>query len=101
MEPSPQQVPPDAQRSEDGHYWWDTTANEWKPVAGAQGDADPREKARADAGLPPEKHAATDEQRAQYIGESTIGHESLAYSELEVPEISEHEAGEHEGEQTS
>lgn len=106
------QIPQGARRSDDGHYWWDEVAGEWKlveqgePAAGAAaGDAagvagsagatvpgDPRVEARVAAGIPAERHAATDEQRAQYIGESTIGHESLAYTVLDVPEIKDESA---------
>ncbi len=33
-------IPADAQRSEDGHYWWDAQSNEWKLIDdGAGGDA--------------------------------------------------------------
>ena len=108
MEPTPtqKQMPDNAEKSPDGLYWLDTDINDWRPVPGGAADTggqsnDPRVQARLAAGLPAEKNAASDEQRAQYAGESTIGHESLAYSELEVPEINEHEAGEHEEEQTS
>jgi hypothetical protein len=107
------QMPDGAQLSPDGNYWLDTTSNEWKPVptnaatatAGANTGADaaggdPRVQARVTAGIAPEVHAATDEQRAQYIGDSTIGHESLEYTTLEVPEIAdEHQGAEHEGQE--
>lgn len=35
------EIPADAQRSEDGHYWWDTNSNEWKPVESGDATADP------------------------------------------------------------
>jgi len=28
-------IPENAQRSEDGHWWWDETQQQWQPVAGA------------------------------------------------------------------
>jgi hypothetical protein len=100
------QMPDGAQLSPDGHYWLETGTNEWRPVPGGAADtaaapaaapADPRLQARLDAGIAPERHAATDEQRAAYIGESTVGHESLQYTVLEVPEIGqEHEGREHD-----
>jgi hypothetical protein len=31
--------PPGAQVSEDGHYWWDESAQQWQPVAGDQRQA--------------------------------------------------------------
>ena len=40
-------IPDDAQRSEDGQWWWDETQQQWQPVAGVAptGDAAPDDPA--------------------------------------------------------
>jgi hypothetical protein len=101
-------MPAGAQVSEDGTYWWDPDNNKWElieqggatadpnaepaPNAAPAGSDDPRVQARVAAGLPGEVHAASDEQRAPYVGDSTIGNDALDSTVLEVPEISEQTA---------
>jgi hypothetical protein len=41
-------IPADAQRSEDGHYWWD--GSQWQPVDQSQGAADQAGQAGQDQG---------------------------------------------------
>jgi len=89
-------VPEGAQRSDDGHYWWD--GQQWQPVdenavvsdaANAGGDAaesgvDDRSAARIAEGLPASLYDLTPEHRDQYLDEPTIVHEPVEHEEVEV-----------------
>jgi hypothetical protein len=78
-------IPEGAQRSEDGHWWWD--GEQWQPVdeaaaAGAEGDE--RVSARLSAGLPANAEDLTEEQQRRLLGQPTVHTETLEYDEVEV-----------------
>jgi hypothetical protein len=78
-------IPEDAQRSEDGHWWWD--GEQWQAVdaeaaAGAEGDE--RVSARLAAGLPASAEDLTEAQQRQLLGEPTVHTEALEEDEVEV-----------------
>lgn len=78
------EIPDDAQRSEDGQWWWDGAA--WQPVEGdaAAGQLDERAAALVEQGLPPAREQLTDEQLTQFLAEPTVEDEELEVQETEV-----------------
>lgn len=85
-------VPEGAARSDDGSWWWDDTAQQWRTVgaAGADGTDNDRAAARVAAGLPPSLDQLTDEQRDQYLAEPTVETELLVADALGlIPEMAE------------
>ncbi|HEX4725420.1 MAG TPA: hypothetical protein VH333_23105 [Pseudonocardiaceae bacterium] len=52
------EIPADAPRSEDGHYWWD--GSQWQLVAAAQGGAQGQAQGGQQAAAAPAQHM-TDE----------------------------------------
>ena len=80
------EIPEGAQRSEDGHYWWD--GSQWQLVdqsqaAAVEGD-DERVQARVAAGLPGSLYDVSAEQRDQYLTEATVSVETEESEEVEV-----------------
>lgn len=76
-------IPEGAQRSDDGHYWWD--GESWQPVdESAAGAGDERVTARLANGYPASADDLTDEQKRALLGEPTIVEEPLAHEEVEV-----------------
>lgn len=81
--------------SEDGHWWWDETAQQWQPAQGAaaaDGGHSDRAAARVAAGLPASLHELTDEQRDAYLAEPTVYAESEVADVVAVAEMHDEES---------
>jgi hypothetical protein len=103
LEPSQQQIPPDAQRSPDGNYWLDTTINDWRPVPGSAADtgaAAATAAAGAAAGGQGQKTGTATQQGAvRPEDKMPISELSLEVADTaEVPAIEGSEGTEHAGE---
>ena len=96
-------IPEGAQRSDDGHYWWD--GQQWQLIEegavatdvsdGSAGGADSeRVAARVAAGYPASAEHLTDEQKKTLLGEPTAAVEAMSHDEVEVVAMERHENGE-------
>jgi hypothetical protein len=88
-------IPEGAQRSPDGHYWWDGTA--WQLVDGSvgaeSGDSE-RVAARIAAGYPASAEHLTDDQKKTLLGEPTVAVEAMSHDQVEVAVMDGHGDGE-------
>jgi hypothetical protein len=94
-------VPEDAQRSPDGHYWWDGA--KWQLIDDGtasgttsstdSGDSE-RAAARVAAGYPASAEHLTDDQKKTLLGEPTAAVEAISHDEVEVAVMDSHANGE-------
>jgi len=90
-------IPEDALRSDDGHYWWD--GEKWQLIeqdAGAAGGTDDNERvaARVAAGYPASAEHLTDDQKKTLLGEPAVAVEAMSHDEVDIPVMEGHENGE-------
>ena len=83
------QIPEDAQRSEDGHYWWDGT--NWQPVDQSQGAqqaaGDAGQAAGAQAAQSPEQEGEEHEQQETEKRQVTVAANGAAGEEVPAPSV--------------
>jgi len=89
-------IPEDALRSDDGHYWWD--GKQWQLIeqddSAAGGSADnERVAARIAAGYPAAVEHLTDDQKKALLAEPIVTIEAHSHDEVEVPVMEGHENG--------
>ena len=77
-------IPEGAQRSDDGHYWWDGEIWQLVDESAAVGAGDERVTARLANGYPASGDDLTDEQKRALLGQPTAVVEPLAHDEVEV-----------------
>lgn len=86
-------IPEGAQRSDDGHYWWD--GERWQLVDSEEAPAgDERVAARLASGLPASADDLTEEQQRQLLAEPTVETEVVDHDEVEVLAMADHDGGE-------
>lgn len=76
-------MPPDAQRSDDGNWWWDGT--QWQPVLQGEGESSSSQSAQPSvAGAPPDPSNlnAADEQSMAGRGGFALEEEHTATTEV-------------------
>jgi hypothetical protein len=86
------QVPPGAQRSDDGNYWWD--GSQWQPVPGGAADpaaagTSPQAAERAAQALPQSPQELSATQLPQYLSEPTVHVAVVDADQTEVPAMQE------------
>jgi hypothetical protein len=94
-------IPEDALRSDDGHYWWD--GEQWQLIENGTGtdttaatDTSDSERvaARVAAGYPASAEHLTDDQKKTLLGEPAVAVAAMSHDEVDVPTMDGHEDGE-------
>jgi hypothetical protein len=91
-------VPEGAERSPDGHYWWDGA--QWQLIDDGTGTTtttdtgdSERVAARVAAGYPASAEHLTDDQKKTLLGEPTVAVEAISHDEVEVAMMDSHADG--------